>query len=926
MVLLSFTESYSQTIHSEIKSDSSDFIFKFDQKGLSYLAKRNDKYPTNYVRANKAFGAFEIHYKNVSQTAWDTIRSSTAEHVQNQSKSGTSERFTYTYTAKAPEKLACQTTFNVNKHDIVYTLKLTNNGPEKIYIGSLAFPLDYNKISGEKPKQVFEETVMKHHIVAGDGSYVFWERATGVAPYLLMTPLTGTPFEFDGLGKDRGAGFSVYVHSAGDVNEQYKKWRLPRTGLYLAPGQTVTYGLKFQWAPSYQGIRDILYKENIPDINVVPGMTVPQDLPALISIRSKQKINSISAEFKSETEIVKKANSGDYEIYQVKFKRLGENMLTVNYGKGYKAYLEFFSTEALSTLYKKRAEFLVNSQQHRDSTKWYNGLFSQWDMRVAKLRGPDDPDVFVKNISYPLASDDPALDKAPFLAEMNVKYPDQKEIDAIEYYIKHFVWGGLQRTDQEKPYPYGVYGIPNWLVNRNADKRKMKATGAAVLDTSYKMRVWRSYDYPQIIMLYYHMYQIASLYPDKVHYLDKMGYLTRAKETAKAYFSYPYQILPWYEIYKWGCYNELLIVNLMETLKKEGFPDDAEALRKEWEKKVKYFIYDDPYPFRSEYSVDATAFESSHALAKYGVLNTMQPDTNLWYDKNLKKWYSHPKIDPGAAAKFMDRDIQANIALRGWLENTYYHKGSDFRSNSDHFVLTYMAQMGGWSIMDYALNFAKDPDEYLPLGYASYLSAFALMNTGTAKSNYGFWYPGKANDGATGWAFEPQIHNKNWINEEQDRGPWFYDGEIDLGYGGALRTAATVVTHDPVFGLIAYGGLVDKKAGQYMVDPKDGVQQRFWYVNNQHKFNIEIGQDGFSDQKDGITFNDALTYISVKVDNRTKNQHPNTLSIKGLAEGDYVLKFNGSEATKFHSAKDGTAEISFKNTSNSNYKLEIIKL
>jgi hypothetical protein len=42
----------------------------------------------------------------------------------------------------------------------------------------------------------------------------------------------------------------------------------------------------------------------------------------------------------------------------------------------------------------------------------------------------------------------------------------------------------------------------------------------------------------------------------------------------------------------------------------------------------------------------------------------------------------------------------------------------------------------------------------------------------------------------------------------EPRGPWHYDGEIDLGFGGALRSAATVVTRDPIFGWFAYGGVL----------------------------------------------------------------------------------------------------------------------
>ena len=102
----------------------------------------------------------------------------------------------------------------------------------------------------------------------------------------------------------------------------------------------------------------------------------------------------------------------------------------------------------------------------------------------------------------------------------------------------------------------------------------------------------------------------------------------------------------------------------------------------------------------------------------------------------------------------METQIAANIFCRGWLEPAYYYLGSDYRGGGGNaYTLTYMSQMGGWSVLDYGLHFAADPHEYLRLGYASYLSAWALMNTGTPESNYGYWYPGKANDGGAGGGF-----------------------------------------------------------------------------------------------------------------------------------------------------------------------------
>lgn len=902
------------------REKSGFFYLGFSPEGLSSLKKPNDQFPTDYISKGEVFGEFTLKYRADRATSWNILHSKDELKL----KSGDLAKGSINYDAKKASAIDVKVSSNFTLGDnaLVYKLTIKNISDHKLHIGSISLPLNYNSLSGENPKQIFEERVIKHHFISGDGSYVFWERPTGVAPYLVMVPLPGTHLEYYNLVKtdsDKQV-FQVFIHSKAENENIAGTWRQPQTMCALEAKASISYGFKFRWAKSYHEIHDILYQEGLPDINIIPGMTVPDDLFALFSVRCRQKINAIEPEFANETKIVDLGKKADgIHIYKVQFRHLGENRLTVKYGNGLKTYLEFFSTEPLATLYKKRAAFITGHQQHKVPGKWYGGVFSQWDMCNQVLRGPDNSDGFDGWWSYVLTCDDPGLCKAPFLAAKNLHYPDPGQIDALEYYIKNFVWGKLQRTNQEKPYPYGVYGTPSWYVDRDPEKRKLVTTQN--LD---KEHVWRSYDYPHIMMLYFHMYQIASMYPQMTHYLDKIGYLIRAKETAKAFFNYPYEIMPWYETYKWGCYNELLLVDLIAALKKEGYTQDAEQLQKEWEKKVKYFIYDDPYPYRSEYSIDATAFESSHAFAKYAIANTMQADTNLWYDKKLKHWYSHPHVTKQDAEQFMEKQIQANIACRGWLENAYYLKGSDFRGSSDGYLLSYMAQMGGWAIVDYALNYSNNAAQYLQLGYASYLSSFALMNTGSAKSNYGYWYPGKENDGASGWAFEPLRHTTTWIRKEQDRGAWFYDGEIDLGYGGALRTASTIVITDPVFGLFAYGGLVTKKGNNYLVSPKDGLQQRFYYRGKNSKLNIELERDGFMNDT-SILFDKVLNNLTLHLQNRSNDTHPEKITITGLSEGNYSLQMNGQFINVINILKGKAQQVDVKVNKKGNYIINLHK-
>ena len=528
-------------------------------------------------------------------------------------------------------------------------------------------------------------------------------------------------------------------------------------------------------------------------------------------------------------------------------------------------------------------------------------------MREAVLRGPENTGGFDGWYGYTLTCDDTALPKAPFIAAKNVHFPEQKEIEAVEYYIEEFVWGGLQRTDEEKPYPYFIYGVPNWYENRHSEHGfGSKGEGLE--------HIWRSYDYPHVIMLYFHMYQIAKLYPGSTRYLDSAGYLERAFGTAEAHFrlagtgNIPHGGRG-YWAYRLGLYNEMLIVDLIDALADEGWQERSDWLRREWEKKVKYFVYDDPYPFDSEYPFDTTAFETSHAVAKYGLTRKVEPDTRLWYDKYKDQWYEHPDVSRADFEEFLVKQLDANIALRGWLEPSYTLLGGDNRGgDSSRYGLSYMSQLGGWAIVDYALYFAEDPFRYLRLGYASYLSSWCLMNTGTADSDYGYWFPGKENDGASGWAITPEKYSGMWIRQDNGRGSWPYDGEIELGYGAGLRTAATIVADDPIFGWFAYGGRLNVSDDAYEVRPQDGLRQRFHLVGREARMHMLLERDGFAADQP-IRLSSSLAghteaarqspEIEFQLENRSGDRHQTILRLLGLKPGRYAVRVGGEQVGEF---------------------------
>jgi hypothetical protein len=885
--------------------NNSNFILAYDRRGIASLANPNDRYRAALLSPTGRLGETAVKYQ-VGDGDWLDIFT-TERKLQAEPESGS---LIYTdFDKGSPLKMVQR--FRSDGHSLDWTIELETTMNFPVLIGDLAIPLPWRVPSGETPDAIFERSFTKHHFISGHGSFLYFTRPNGEPPYLVVTVHPGTKLEYY-TSEGRG-NYRAYIHSGYTGNQQTRgTWRQPHTTLKLGPAGSptskVVYGFRFQWAKSYDEMRAILYQEGLFDIRVVPGMTVPENLAAKFSLHTKSRIESLEPEFPKETKLVYLGEKPPgFHLYQVEFKRLGENLLTIRHDGGRKTVLEFFATEALETLIKKRSRFITQRQQHRDPSKWYDGLFSVYDMKNKVLRGPDNTDGFDHWWGYVLASDDPALCKAPYVAAKNVHFPVQEEIAAVEYYLERFVWGKLQRTDKETPYPYGVYGVPNWMVNRDPDLSKRAGIRNSNLD---KIHIWRSYDYPHIFMLYFHLYEIAKKYPGMTKYLDAAGYLERAQQTARAYFLYPYEILPWYETYKWGCYNELVILDIIAALEKEGFKEKADWLRAEWEKKVKYFVYDDKYPFRSEYAIDRTAFESSYALAKYGATTDMKPDSKLWVDKKSKKWYSHPEVKREDSRAFMERQLRAGLAVRGWLEPSYYLLGADFTASSDTGALSYMANMGGWGILDYAVNFADAPYDWLQLGYASYLSSWALMNSGRAETNYGYWAPGKENDGATGWQFMTAKFGRAWIRKEVPRGAWHYDGEIDLGYGAGLRMAATILTEDPLFDWFAYGGALQISGDQLSIIPRDGVRKRFYAVLSNERLKLELDRDGFAEGQP-ITTDKTLTRLHCALEKRTKEAHTTVLKITPTGKASYDVLQDGKRVGVARPGAESRIEIDF---------------
>jgi hypothetical protein len=866
---------------------ASQFDVKFRDGAIVSLKRNHDPDPANTDYAGQRLGDLAIKYR-LPGGDWQAVQTDNlapaGAGIFTTNADGSISKAVYPITNNAGPVLRLEVDFSVRDQEILWTMHLKNDTGTRLEIGDLSIPMTVGAVGGRRGgggrPGAAGPVVLKHSFISGSDSYMFWMRSDLIGPYLMLTTDDSTPLEYwepGGRGGGLGGGYHVFIHSAvagGNAKQGGTQWRQPNTSLTLSPaGQPAdskSYGFKLQWADDYDAVRKNLVADGKVDVHVVPGMTVPTDLFAEFALNTKHRITGVEAEFPKATTIKHLGAKGPNQIYRVKFSKLGENRLAVHYDSNQTMYLEFFCTEPLETLIDKRANFIAHSQ-HRDPAKWYNGLISDRNMLTGALLGPDNYDLLRGFRIYEVSCDDPGLCKPAFLAAKNADYPVQSEVEAMDYYLQHFVWGGLQRTTNET-YSYGIYGIPDWKQNRESTN-----TGEGG-----QLHLWREYDYPHVLVMYEAMYRVAKYHPEIKTALTAREYLERACGTADAMVVVPREVDGGgYD--GTGFYNELVFLDIIRELEDNGLKAQADKLRGYWEQKVRFFVNQRANLFQSEYAFDTTGFESTEALAKYAVRQS---------DPQAAGWMSG--VPPEKARAFLEKQMKANVFCRGWLTPAYYLLGSDIRGGGGNsYTLTYMSQMGGWGVLDYGLNFAAKPADYLRLGYASILSSWALMNTGTPQSNYGYWFPGKEKDGGAGGGFEPAPFGQTWLGQAHHRGSWMYASEIDLGYCGALRAAATILADDPIFGRFCYGGDWRKSGSRLEVIPKDGVRRRFNAMLDNGRLNLNLDNDHFAAAQP-ITVKSDLSAASFFIESAYWLEHTVTLRLSASASGLYTVRAGSS--------------------------------
>lgn len=104
-------------------------------------------------------------------------------------------------TVLLPQDLTVNESFEFEGSQLKWTLTLANNTSTPIEVGDLAVPTRMAEGIPGRRGDIYTQKLLRHSLIAGNGSWMYWARSNGVGPYLLMTTAGATKLEyFDSTG------------------------------------------------------------------------------------------------------------------------------------------------------------------------------------------------------------------------------------------------------------------------------------------------------------------------------------------------------------------------------------------------------------------------------------------------------------------------------------------------------------------------------------------------------------------------------------------------------------------------------------------------------------------------------------------------------------------------------------------------------
>jgi Family of unknown function (DUF5695) len=673
---------------------------------------------------------------------------------------------------------------------LVLRFDITNKSATPVEIGGMGVPMIFNNIlTGRNLKEAHEKCSFFDPYIGQDAGYLQVTRLSGLGPALVVVPEGHTPFEAYQLLNEptrsnqtfEGA-FGWMVHTQAYADDEWKnvnQWN-PPTNVSIAPGATVTYGVRFVLSDQIRNIETTLVANRRPVAVGIPGYVLPMDQDARLFLNYAHKVRKIAVEPQGAITINedKPARNG-WKAYTLRGKIWGRTRLTIAYDDDSKQAISYYVIKPEPQVVANLGHFLFTKQWFDDTADPFHRAPS-----VISYDRETDKQVTQDSRAWIAGLGDEGGSGSWLAAAMKeFVRPNKEEIARYEQFIDKVLWGGLQYSDG--PNKYGVrkslfYYSPQDVPGFQYDP-SLNWTSWTSWKKSEAESIGRGYNYPHVVAAYWSMYRIARNHAGLVTNHPWDWYLEQAYQTTKFTFSRTPNGRRRVGYVELGLMEGDIFLSLLTDLKREGWTDkanDVEKLMKERADRWKT----ESFPFGSEMAWDSTGQEEVYAWCDYfGYQDKAEVslDSIIGYMPTLPHWGYN-----GNARRYWDFIYGGKLRR---FERQLHHYGSGLNAIP---VLAY---------------YRAHPEDYylLRVGYGGTMGPLTNIDQ----------------DGFGSVAFHSFPSTLKWDGYSGDYGPNFF--------GHAFNTAAYIVNH-PDFGWLAFGGNV-KVAGQWVrVQPLDSLRQRIY--------------------------------------------------------------------------------------------------
>ncbi|KAK6216055.1 hypothetical protein LQW54_003829 [Pestalotiopsis sp. IQ-011] len=343
--------------------------------------------------------------------------------------------------------------------DVSLNFSLENVAETSIELGSLGFPTEFNNIfTGRDAAEMAAACSLADPYIGMHAGHIRVALTKGTGSALMVTPLGDAPLEaYRNLvepnigGTDYGSQtfeglYEWQVLSKARAEMEWagvEPWNIP-TSRILAPGETLTFGIRFSVATD--GVRSIdqtIRSIGFPVARSVPGYVIPRDSEARLLLQANPDVSSASAQ--PEGSLSFELSRGAYTVTP-STSAWGRVRTTVVYADGTIQTIYFFVT-------KSGTEAVQDLGHHSTTAQWYTDMSDIFDRAPSvmtydyeeKATVLQEPRVWVAGLS-----DDAGA--GAYLAAMVKQFiqPDAEEIHKLESFVGNVLWKTIQSED------YGV--------------------------------------------------------------------------------------------------------------------------------------------------------------------------------------------------------------------------------------------------------------------------------------------------------------------------------------------------------------------------------------------------------------------------------------------------------------------------------------